>query len=105
MAARDAEARGAPIRDTGSDAELLRWRNYIDARIAAAVAAELADIRMHAEAQQKAVAIFVADVRRQLREEIVAAVGDLRADITIEKAHTSGALVEIPKFLSRRDAG
>ena len=89
-----------------TDAESLRWRSYIDGRIDAGIAAALAERDMHADAQQKAVAIFVADVRRGLRAEFQEQIGQLKADVEIERTarkQDRSAVIDLPALPLRGD--
>jgi hypothetical protein len=80
-----------------TDAEAQRWQNYIDGKIAAANAER-------DKIWRDVLGAVVSEVRRQLRSEISAEVGSLRADVTIAKAHAGDRadVVRLPKFLERR---
>jgi hypothetical protein len=82
-----------------SAAEELQWKKYIDAKIAAA-------ITERDERWRDVLGALVAEVRKQLRAEISAEVGLLRADVTITKAHAGDrdAVIRLPSWLNRRRA-
>ena len=68
-----------------------RLLTEVDRRIAAGIASELAEIRMHADARTAAIGRVVSEVRKQLR-----------ADLCVKEAHASGDVVTLPKFLGKR---
>jgi hypothetical protein len=43
------------------------------------------------------------EIRAQLRDEIRAAVGELRAELAIARAHDSGKVVDLPNPLGKRN--
>ena len=49
----------------------------------------LAELRSLSDARVEATGRALGEVRAKLREEIADAVGSLRADLTVEKAHAS----------------
>jgi hypothetical protein len=87
----------APSRLSG--AEELRLKNYVDTKIAAALAAR-------DEHWRDVLGALVSEVRKQLRAEISAEVGLLRADLTIEKAAANdrNGVVRLPSWFNRRRA-
>lgn len=98
----------APVQCKLTNSETARWKSYIDGQINAAVSAAMAEHRMLADARREAVGKALGEVRAKLREEIVAAVGELRADLTIEKAHAGdrATVIDLPAVLPRdRRAG
>jgi hypothetical protein len=82
-----------------SAAEELRLKTYIDTKIAAANAER-------DERWREVLGKLVSEVRKQLRAEISAEVGLLRADLTIEKAHADehNGVVRLPSWFNRRRA-
>jgi hypothetical protein len=82
-----------------SAAEELRWKKFIDAKIAAANAER-------DKIWRDVFGALISEVRKQLRSEIVTAVGELRADVTIEKAHAGehNGVVKLPSWFNRRRA-
>jgi hypothetical protein len=84
-----------------TDAEL---QALIDSRIALSLAEYDKAHQLRRDALRDAVAEFVAGVRKQLRAEIAAEVGLLRADVEIAKAHDSNAaeVIDLPPFIRKR---
>jgi hypothetical protein len=87
-----------------TDAEGSRWQRYIDGQINTAISAAMAEHKMLADARQEAVGKALGEVRKQLREEIAAEVGQLRADLTVEKAH-GGEIIDLPALPLRDRRG
>jgi hypothetical protein len=89
-------------RRTLTDAETLRWKPYIDNRISAAFEARA----WRDDARRDAIGDALGEIRKQLRAEILTAVGELRADIEVAtKAadlRARGDVVELPNFIGRR---
>ena len=84
-------------------------RTLTDAEIARMISAAMAEVadavfkspRM--EALKEAIGMALAEERKKMRGEIVEQVGQLRAEITIEKAaERHDGVVELPRFLSKR---
>ena len=71
------------------------WDRWCDARIAAALAER---DRIHIETT----GIALAKIRKQLRAEFVEQLGQLRAELTIQRAHESGRVLDMPNPLVRR---
>ena len=65
------------------------WQSYVDGRIAKALAE-------HDAIRREATAQFVAEVRKQLREEISAEVGKLRAELTVQRAAERNDVIDLP---------
>ncbi len=83
-----------------TDAEIAA---LVDSRIDAAFKARA----WHDDARQDAIAKFFSEVRKQLRQEILTAVGELRAEVQIAKAaelRRDGAVVDLPALPLRRAA-
>jgi len=95
----------APAQRKLTDAENARWSRYIEQLVASRVAAALAEAKTLSDVHVAATGKALGMVRAQLRQEMADAIGSLRADLTVEKAHASGELVELPKFLGKRNAG
>jgi hypothetical protein len=78
--------------------ELLQCRapdwSEIDARIAAAF-----------DEQDEVIGIVLAEERERMREEITEAVGELRAELTIARAHEAGRVIDMPSPLLRKRGG
>ena len=72
-----------------TDAETLRWQNYIDGKISAAIAAR-------DEFWRDVFGAVIAEERKKMRAEVQERIGLLRADLTIEKAAERGDVVELP---------
>jgi hypothetical protein len=75
------------------------WNKWCDARIAAALAE-------HDRVTMEATGQALGMVRKQLRDEFAERLGQLRAEISIAKAHEDGQVVDLPSPLvrKRRDA-
>ena len=71
------------------------WNRWCDARIAAAMAER---DRIHIEATGQA----LATIRRQLRDEFAEQLGQLRAELTVQRAHESGQVLDLPRLPWRR---
>jgi hypothetical protein len=90
-----------------TDAEALRWRAYIDGRVAAGIAAALAERDMLSDARLAATGKALGAFRAQLRQEMQEQIGSLRADVEIiSKAHAGDSkVVDLPAFIGKRDVG
>jgi hypothetical protein len=90
-----------PNQPTVAEIEMLRsqdWARFVDGRLSAALAA-------HDELWRDVIGAVIAEERKKMRAEISAEVGQLRADVTVQKAHAGGDVVELPPFIERRRHG
>jgi hypothetical protein len=69
----------------------------IDGRIVAAVAGY-----HESEVMRPVTRAVLKALVTEIRTEILTAVGELRADLNIQRAHAAGDVVEVPQFLERR---
>ena len=87
------------------------WQNYIDGRIDAGIDAALKARAWHDEAKTEAIGTALGTIRAQLRDEIAAAVGELRADFEIaQKANERreqdrGEIIDMPTIQMRGHRG
>jgi hypothetical protein len=97
--AEEAEARRAQERMM-TTAELnaqrsAQWEQWATAIIARELAA-------HDRTLTEVLGQVVAEIRQQLRDEIQTAVGELRAEINVQRAAESGKLLDMPNPLRRK---
>jgi TPP-dependent trihydroxycyclohexane-1,2-dione (THcHDO) dehydratase len=79
---------------TQSDAS---WNAWADRKIAVALEAHGFN-----EIQTDAIGMTLAEERKAMREEIQAAIGELRAELAVQRAHESGTVIDLPALPRRR---
>ena len=62
----------------------------------------MAEHRKLAAARMEATGKALGAIRAQMREEMAAEIGSLRADLAVEKAHRSGDVIDLPAVLPMR---
>jgi hypothetical protein len=73
-----------------------QWEQWCDARITRALAE-------HTRGSEQAIGEALGTIREQLREEIKNAVGELRAELTVAKAHERGGpVIDLPALSFQR---
>jgi hypothetical protein len=88
---REAEQRRARMQTTDElNAQRSRdWERWADARIAAALAE-------HDRVTIEGTGQALAEIRSQLREEMQAAIDELRTELAVQRAHDAGRIIDLP---------
>ncbi len=91
-------------RDHDDDGHLTSWSRGMAPKPAPVTAADVERIVRDA---LPGVATIIHEVRQQLRAEFQEQIGQLRADVEIQRAHAGGdrgEVIDLPNFSSRRHA-